>query len=87
MTKMLDIAHIDMLKRPELPVENKVKGGIDFKLHTDFEPSGDQPTAIAELVKGLDNNERDQVLLASLAVVKPSPWPKLLSKPTAPHSF
>ena len=35
----------------------------DFKLVTDYTPAGDQPTAIAELVKGLENNERDQVLL------------------------
>ncbi|NRA89131.1 MAG: DEAD/DEAH box helicase family protein, partial [Rhizobiales bacterium] len=52
-----------MLKRPQLPAENKVKGGIKFNLKTDFQPSGDQPTAIAELVKGLNANEKDQVLL------------------------
>lgn len=34
-----------------------------FQLVSDFTPSGDQPTAIAELITGLNNNERDQVLL------------------------
>jgi excinuclease ABC subunit B len=34
-----------------------------FQLVSDFTPSGDQPTAIAELISGLNNNERDQVLL------------------------
>jgi excinuclease ABC subunit B len=34
-----------------------------FKLTSDFEPAGDQPTAIRELVEGLKRNERDQVLL------------------------
>lgn len=38
-------------------------GTADFKLVTDYAPSGDQPTAIAELVKGLNAGERDQVLL------------------------
>ncbi len=34
-----------------------------FKLVSDYKPAGDQPKAIAELVKGLKANERDQVLL------------------------
>ena len=41
----------------------KSEGGIAFKLVSDFEPSGDQPTAIAELVKGLGEQEKSQVLL------------------------
>ena len=35
----------------------------NFKLHTDFEPAGDQVTAIAELVGGLENGEAWQTLL------------------------
>jgi len=34
-----------------------------FRLNTDYEPRGDQPTAIAELVEGVENGETDQVLL------------------------
>ena len=34
-----------------------------FKLVSDFEPAGDQPQAITELVAGLRRGERDQVLL------------------------
>ncbi len=34
-----------------------------FKLATDYQPMGDQPTAIAQLVKGLENGEREQTLL------------------------
>ncbi|MER9727208.1 excinuclease ABC subunit UvrB [Mesorhizobium sp. M0217] len=30
---------------------------------SDFEPAGDQPTAIKDLVEGVDNNDRTQVLL------------------------
>jgi len=35
----------------------------EFDLVSDFNPSGDQPTAIAELIGGLKAEERDQVLL------------------------
>lgn len=47
--------------RPERP--SKSEGGISFGLESEFEPKGDQPTAIAELVAGLEDGERDQVLL------------------------
>ena len=36
---------------------------MKFKLVAPFEPMGDQPTAINDLVKGLNGGERDQVLL------------------------
>jgi len=36
---------------------------MKFNLGAPFEPMGDQPTAIKDLVEGLDNGERDQVLL------------------------
>jgi len=38
-------------------------GNDIFKLVSDYKPSGDQPNAIKELIKGLNNNEKDQVLL------------------------
>jgi excinuclease ABC subunit B len=47
--------------RPARP--DKWEGGKKFIMHSPFEPKGDQPTAIAELVKGINNHERDQVLL------------------------
>jgi len=47
--------------RPARP--EKSEGGRKFKLVSDYEPAGDQPTAIAELVAGVRANERDQVLL------------------------
>lgn len=36
---------------------------MDFKLKAPFTPMGDQPTAINDLVEGLNGGERDQVLL------------------------
>jgi excinuclease ABC subunit B len=47
--------------RPARP--DKSEGGKRFKLVSDYEPAGDQPTAIAELVAGLEGKENDQVLL------------------------
>ncbi|MGF1622565.1 MAG: excinuclease ABC subunit UvrB [Rhodomicrobiaceae bacterium] len=47
--------------RPERP--EKSEGGIRFDLVSEYEPKGDQPTAIAELVAGVKEHERDQVLL------------------------
>ena len=47
--------------RPARP--DKSEGGIHFDLVSEFEPKGDQPAAIAELVKGVRAVERDQVLL------------------------
>src|SRR3989344_3663859 len=35
----------------------------NFKIVSDFKPTGDQPQAIEKLVKGLNKGERDQVLL------------------------
>ncbi|MEZ2329181.1 excinuclease ABC subunit UvrB [Mesorhizobium sp. RCC_202] len=47
--------------RPARP--EKSEGGIAIKMVSDFEPAGDQPTAIKDLVEGVDNNDRTQVLL------------------------
>ena len=47
--------------RPQRP--EKVEGGKPFKLVSEYQPSGDQPTAIRELVDSAKAGERDQVLL------------------------
>jgi len=47
--------------RPARP--DKAEGGRRFKLVSDYEPAGDQPAAIAELVSGVQAREHDQVLL------------------------
>ncbi len=36
---------------------------MKFKIESEFAPTGDQPQAINQLVKGIDNNERYQTLL------------------------
>ncbi|AIT07013.1 excinuclease ABC subunit B [Sphingomonas taxi] len=47
--------------RPARP--DKVEGGRPFKLVSEYSPSGDQPTAIAELTATARAGEKDQVLL------------------------
>ncbi|WP_426255305.1 excinuclease ABC subunit UvrB [Sphingomonas sp. DC2300-3] len=47
--------------RPARP--DKVEGGRPFKLVSEYQPSGDQPTAIAELTATARAGEKDQVLL------------------------
>lgn len=40
--------------RPQRP--DKAEGGKRFELKSEYEPSGDQPTAIKELVEGIREN-------------------------------
>ena len=47
--------------RPARP--EKSEGGLAIKMVSDFEPAGDQPTAIRDLVSGVRENDRTQVLL------------------------
>ncbi len=47
--------------RPPRP--EKSEGGVRFEIVSDFEPKGDQPQAIKELVAGVSQHERNQVLL------------------------
>jgi excinuclease ABC subunit B len=46
------------IARPE-----KGDGGRAFELVSEYQPAGDQPQAIKELVAGVESGERDQVLL------------------------
>ncbi|QRM55737.1 excinuclease ABC subunit UvrB [Sinorhizobium sp. BG8] len=47
--------------RPARP--EKSEGGVPIRMMSEYQPAGDQPTAIKDLVEGLDNGERSQVLL------------------------
>ena len=49
----------------ELTIEKK-----DLSVVSDFKPSGDQPTAILELVEGLKKGEKNQVLLGATGTGK-----------------
>ncbi|MEM1381957.1 MAG: DEAD/DEAH box helicase family protein, partial [Pseudomonadota bacterium] len=47
--------------RPARP--DKSEGGVTIDLTSEYDPKGDQPQAIQELMEGLSENERTQVLL------------------------
>ena len=42
---------------------SRPRGPANFDLQSEFAPAGDQPTAIKELIEGIKQGERDQVLL------------------------
>lgn len=43
---------------------------MDFKLHSEYKPTGDQPKAIKALAQGVDNGEPNQVLLGATGTGK-----------------
>src|SRR6186713_673633 len=47
--------------RPQRP--DKAEGGRAFQIVSEYQPAGDQPQAIEDLVEGVQAQERDQVLL------------------------
>jgi len=62
--KSLDEPETDQSFVPHRPTRPpKAEGGRRFEIVSDYSPSGDQPTAIADLVAQVDAGERDQVLL------------------------
>ena len=68
----------DIRERP------KLEGGISFKLHTEFLPAGDQPTAIKELAEGITAGERDQVLLGATGTGKTFTMAKIIDETQRP---
>jgi excinuclease ABC subunit B len=56
-----ETGHVWTPHRPPRP--EKSEGGRPFVIKSEFEPKGDQPVAIAELVEGVKRNDRTQVLL------------------------
>ena len=62
----------------------KLEGGRRLKLHAQFEPAGDQPTAIAELVEGIDAGEQNQVLLGATGTGKTFTMAQIIEKTQRP---
>ena len=65
---LLDLGDPNIRDRPPWvphrpPRPDKSEGGRRFRVVSEYEPKGDQPQAIEELVKGVQANEQDQVLL------------------------
>ena len=70
--------------RPEVLTRPKLEGGRRFVMATDFSPAGDQPTAIAELSKGVLTGERDQVLLGATGTGKTFTMAKVIEETQRP---
>ena len=57
----MELQHDPVLFQP--PKRAQVDDGRTFALESEYTPAGDQPQAIVELTAGLEEGERDQVLL------------------------
>jgi len=68
--------------RPERP--QKSEGGKKFKLVSAYDPAGDQPTAIRELVSGIAAAEHEQVLLGVTGSGKTFTMAKIIEETQRP---
>jgi excinuclease ABC subunit B len=69
---------------PDVKTREKLEGGKAFVLKTEFKPAGDQPTAIRELCEGINQGERDQVLLGATGTGKTFTMAKMIEKTQRP---
>ncbi|MEM9435101.1 MAG: excinuclease ABC subunit UvrB, partial [Pseudomonadota bacterium] len=69
---------------PAVATRDKLEGGQAFVMHTEFQPAGDQPTAIAELSDGVRIGERDQVLLGATGTGKTYTMAKVIEETQRP---
>ncbi|SFS01499.1 excinuclease ABC subunit UvrB [Yoonia litorea] len=69
---------------PDVKTREKLEGGKQFVLSTDFDPAGDQPTAIAELSQGVRDGERSQVLLGATGTGKTFTMAKIIEQTQRP---
>ena len=64
--------------------KEKLEGGKRLILHTPFQPAGDQPSAIAELVQGINAGEQNQVLLGATGTGKTFTMAKVIEQTQRP---
>ncbi len=57
---------------------------MDFKLHSDYSPRGDQASAIASLTRGIDEGEKHQVLLGVTGSGKTFTMAKIIEQVNRP---
>ncbi|MCA0044154.1 excinuclease ABC subunit UvrB [Celeribacter sp. ASW11-22] len=75
-----------MMTDPPKDLKNrpKLEGGKKFVMHSEFEPSGDQPTAIKELSEAIEAGETDQVLLGATGTGKTFTMAKVIEQTQRP---
>ncbi|MBO9474202.1 excinuclease ABC subunit UvrB [Shimia sp. R10_1] len=83
---MSDAANAPLLNSPgpEAVRRPKLEGGKRIVMHTEFEPAGDQPTAIAELSAGINEGDRNQVLLGATGTGKTFTMAKVIEETQRP---
>ncbi|SDC46545.1 excinuclease ABC subunit UvrB [Ruegeria marina] len=69
---------------PDVKARPKLEGGRRFVMQTEFQPAGDQPTAIAELAQGVLDGERNQVLLGATGTGKTFTMAKVIEETQRP---
>ncbi|MEM6609812.1 MAG: excinuclease ABC subunit UvrB [Pseudomonadota bacterium] len=68
----------------EIRARMKLEGGKAFAMNTEFQPAGDQPTAISELSEGIRSLEKDQVLLGATGTGKTYTMAKVIEETQRP---
>ncbi len=81
---MPDMPVLMTIPEKPVPAREKLEGGKRFVMNTEFEPAGDQPTAIAELSGGVIDGERDQVLLGATGTGKTFTMAKIIEETQRP---
>ncbi|MGX9846525.1 excinuclease ABC subunit UvrB [Limimaricola litoreus] len=69
---------------PQVREREKLEGGKRFRMQTEFNAAGDQPTAIVELAGGIKSGERDQVLLGATGTGKTFTMAKVIEETQRP---
>ncbi|MEL7344822.1 MAG: excinuclease ABC subunit UvrB, partial [Pseudomonadota bacterium] len=69
---------------PDVRERPKLEGGKAIVMHTEFQPAGDQPTAIKELTQGVRDGERNQVLLGATGTGKTYTMAKVIEETQRP---
>ena len=75
---------INVITKDDLGPRPKLEGGKSFVMDTDFDPAGDQPTAISELSAAILGGERNQVLLGATGTGKTFTMAKVIEETQKP---
>ncbi|MFL2757515.1 MAG: excinuclease ABC subunit UvrB [Paracoccaceae bacterium] len=75
---------INVITKDHLGPRPKLEGGKSFVMATEFDPAGDQPTAISELSAAIEGGERNQVLLGATGTGKTFTMAKVIEETQKP---
>ena len=75
---------INVITKDHLGPRPKLEGGKSFVMDTEFDPAGDQPTAISELSAAILEGERNQVLLGATGTGKTFTMAKVIEETQKP---